>query len=68
MDVHLHFLSFSTSMKASIRVSIWLSEKLRSSTMSASSMTRRDPQLLPDDPLDVVLSAESRACSSGWSA
>ena len=38
---------YRTSMKASIRVSIWLSEKLRSSTMSASIISVGIPSFFP---------------------
>jgi len=51
---HPFSVTFEDSRKASIRVSIWLSEKLRSSTMSASIMSVGSLSL-PDDPLDVVL-------------
>ena len=38
------FLSFTISMKASMRVAIWLSEKNRSSTMSASIIKEGRPR------------------------
>ncbi len=56
------------SMNASIRVEIWLSEKLRSSTISASIIRRRNPSFLFHDPLNVVAGRRNRVCSCGWNA